>query len=456
MAFVIARLSAVALLAIAGIARGDEARSVLANPDQIALDLRAAEILKLPEIQAEKPSLRALYEADPQAATPDGKARLEKPLDAVMFASVLNAVAGDPARPKIVWDAAAPHRWRGVTIPASGYGFDNPDNVYRQVAIDGAARYEITGRVAPDGPAQESFALYRSLPGSSNGGAKAVREGSPVLGALTVRDLQKAADGSFTITIDHDPADGRANHIQSGDSPDEILIVRDTLSDWASQRPGAVSVRRVGGPAPGPEPTQAGIVRRAIELMRAMVPFWLKYDRDFVFSLPVNAVQAPQKRDGGWGYGAMGRFDLAPDEAMIVTVEPLGARYVGFQIADLWSVAPDYVRRQSSLNNHQARPDADGAFTYVIAATDPGSPNWVDTVGMHAGMLLVRWQELADRSVPADKAVRAVRIVKLKDLATALPETTARISPDRRRDLLKLRAASYERRLFENESPVSK
>ncbi|HLG89426.1 MAG TPA: hypothetical protein VKZ79_19780 [Alphaproteobacteria bacterium] len=58
------RTVAITLLAGSGHA------SVLANPDQVALDLRAAHILNLPQVQAEKTALRALYEADPQAAMP--------------------------------------------------------------------------------------------------------------------------------------------------------------------------------------------------------------------------------------------------------------------------------------------------------------------------------------------------------------------------------------------------
>jgi hypothetical protein len=415
--------------------------AVLANPDQIALDLHAVQILNLPEVQAEKAALRALYEADPQAATPDGRARMEKPLDAIMFNSVLNAVANDPDRPKIYWDGCAPHDWNGTSIPASGYGIDNPDNVYRQVAIDGAARYEIAGKVTASSPAQLSFVLYRTLPGGP-ANASQVREGAPVLGALIDHDIKTGPDGAFTITIDSDPAGDRPNHIRSGDGADEILIIRDTLADWTTQQPTALIVRRVGGPPPKPVPSDSEITKRAIDLMRAMVPFWLKYDRDFIFPIPVNTLGPLQKRDGGWGYATIGHFALAPDEAMVVTVEPLAAKYLGFQVTDLWSVAPDYIHHQSSLNGRQARPNPDGSYTYVIAATDPGVANWIDTVGLHAGMMAVRWQALPDPNVDAAHAVREMKIVKLKDLSD-MP----RVSPDDRRKALAQRVKDYTRRL---------
>src|ERR1019366_1817303 len=204
--------------------------------------------------------------------------------------------------------------------------------------------YEITGRMSPNGPAQESFSLYRTLPGSQSADKAAVREGAPILGTLTTQDIKTAPDGSFTITIDSDPANGRPNHLQSGDNQDEILIVRDTLSDWTKQGPGRLTIKRVGGPAPHPAPTKAEQVDHAIRLMQAMVPFWIKYVDDYIFTRPINQIESPQPRDGGWGYASLGRFELANDEAMVVTVEPLAARYLGFQITDLWSITPEYVR----------------------------------------------------------------------------------------------------------------
>ncbi len=37
------------------------------------------------------------------------------------------------------------------------------------------------------------------------------------------------------------------------------------------------------------------------------------------------------------------------------------------------------------------KPDDDGMVRFVVAYTDPGVPNWLDTTGRPAGFLTVRW-----------------------------------------------------------------
>jgi hypothetical protein len=443
-------LSLLAALSVSAPAEAKSGEPLLGIADQIALDRLAVAIFASPDVRREKAELAKLFEQDPLAATPDGKARIGPALDAIAFASILGAVNDDPYRPVIFWTSTAPQDWGRLKVPASGYGIDNADNIYRQLTIDGRLRYEISGRLRPDGPTQESLLLYRFAPGTRPANDKAEREGSPVLGSLTAADLKTAPDGSYTITIDKDPANGRPNHIQSGDNPDERLIIRNTLSDWTAQTPDRLTLKLVDAGTPKPTPTRAEMTRQSLDVMKIMVPFWIKYAHDYVFNFPSNALPQPTKRDGGWGYGSMGGFDLKPDEGLLVTVAPLGAQYIGFQVADVWTVAPDYKRHTSSLNNHQAAPNPDGSFTYVLSQRDPGICNWIDAVGMRKGIALIRWQELADRSVPADHAILSQRVVKLADLPSALPPGTRMCAAAQRRRQLTDRALSYERRLSAN------
>jgi hypothetical protein len=87
---------------------------------------------------------------------------------------------------------------------------------------------------------------------------------------------------------------------------------------------------------------------------------------------------------------------LRDDEALVVTMNPLGAKYLSFQIADPWSITPDYSRFTNGLNNAQSKTNKDGTYTFVISPRDPGTWNWIDTQGLHMGLLLLRWQELSD------------------------------------------------------------
>ena len=58
-------------------------------------------------------------------------------------------------------------------------------------------------------------------------------------------------------------------------------------------------------------------------------------------------------------YG-QGRFDIAPDEAMIFECEVPRARYWQVALLNFWFETLDHVHHQSCLNGHQMRVDADG------------------------------------------------------------------------------------------------
>ncbi len=46
----------------------------------------------------------------------------------------------------------APHCWHGFEVHRSGYGIDNPDNVYRHTAVDGQSSFVIHGRMPNGAP----------------------------------------------------------------------------------------------------------------------------------------------------------------------------------------------------------------------------------------------------------------------------------------------------------------
>jgi hypothetical protein len=146
------------------------------------------------------------------------------------------------------------------------------------------------------------------------------------------------------------------------------------------------------------------------------------------------------------GLVAVNRFRLKSDEALIITLDALGAKYVGIEVTDPWLRSVDYAQRSSSLNDTQAEVGADGSLTYVLSNQDPGIHNWLDAGGLHDGILLVRW-ELLPEGVQINKAVREIRVVKLSNLAAALPAAVTRIDAAQRQQWLAQRRKSYERRL---------
>jgi hypothetical protein len=60
------------------------------------------------------------------------------------------------------------------------------------------------------------------------------------------------------------------------------------------------------------------------------------------------------------------------DEALVLTLDHIGARYLAVQLASGWLSSLDYLHHTASLNLSQITPNADGTVTLVVAPKDPG------------------------------------------------------------------------------------
>jgi hypothetical protein len=184
----------------------------------------------------------------------------------------------------------------------------------------------------------------------------------------------------------------------------------------------------------------------AAALIGQVVPFWANYFRRFVFSQPPNQIPTPISRDGGWGLSTMAHFALRDEHALVITLNPLDADYFGMQVADPWGLASTYVDRTGSLSLSQVQRNEDGNVTYVIAASNPGVHNWLDTGGLDRGTLVARWQGVTsspDRA-PAVLSARQLPIKALDGLTVKPPQQFSRAAHARR---LHERAKQYRRRL---------
>lgn len=427
----------------AEVSRGGECGPIV-TPGQIALERTANTVFASAALKREQAKLTEFYLADPQGATPAGRATTKRAVASIARAAA-QSVVNNASQSQPMWVVKAPLRMRGVAVARSGYGIDNPDNVYRNIRVDASTYYEISGRLGPGQPVEQHFTLMDSIPGTK----PMTVEAAGFVGTLRSDELETGPDGRFTITIDPTPAAGRKNHIQSRGNGALPLVVRDLFTDWGSQQPIALTVRKISGPDIV-APSLADLSRDAAELLAKIGPFWLAYNNNYIYSKPANAFAAPRLRPGGRGISTSGWFQLQGGEALVVTLDPLGAKSLGFQLTDPWGVAYEYVTRTSSLNNTQASANPDGTITYVIAARDPGIANWLDPSGNGSGIMTLRWQGLPD-GVNPDLAIREIRKAPL----AALPASMARITPAQRRKQLQERAASYWRRTFGSAPSIS-
>ncbi len=413
-------------------------RSPLATPDQQYAESLALRLVELPRIRAAREQARAVLLADPIARTPEGWLGLDRALDQWVLALAMRVVNADPFRPRIVWGVYNPPRiWFGHVYPGAAVAIDNPDNCNREIPIDGDSTYEIRGRFG--NPAMQfmieivtDFEQYSGL--------------GRTMSALTSQSIVTEADGSFILTVDSQPANGRSNHLQS-EPGTNWMFMRDSASDWTKEWTTLSVVRLSGPPAPHVRSEDA-IADDIVRSMPVWIRFWNGFKDDFLGYPEPNRLVGPIGRPGGWGYLFGGRFEIAPDEAVVVTTTDGAANYTGFQISDPWTLSPDPVYRLASLNKSQIRPNPDGTITYVIAANDPGVHNWIDTVGLLQGWMLLRWQGVPSATDPAT-LVLSVKTSKLSDLAETLPQGVPMATLASRSAQIADRISGYARRYIE-------
>ncbi len=357
----------------------------------------------------------------------------------VMFSAAVWSSNQDKLRPKVSCITRLGHPVSGRQIPGSRWGIDNPDSVYRVIPISGDERYEIRGRVGENRMTENYFTLW-----DANMGTVAVLNG---------RTMEVEHDGSFIITVDADPARDRPNHVQSTPESHEFYI-RDVLLNWDRDDPNKLSVQRLGG-APS---TPARTLDEQAEATAAMMAYFANFTGKLshgVYKMAPNDVNLAWSADT---VGAMrnqvyvmGRFDLNPGEAFIVDVSDGGAEYFTVPLSNIWGTTLDIVDRTGSLNKSQSMPNEDGTYTYVIAASDPGVSNWIDSDGLHEGILTLRMAEFGGDSGetgPREDLSARGRVVKLDDLEAEVP-TLRRVSERERATELANRRAAYLRRLPE-------
>ena len=362
----------------------------LYTADQDAAERLALRLIQRTDVRAAREAARHGMLADPVSKTLDGSLGLDRALDQWVLALAMREANGDTADPKVVWNVSNPQRsWFGHVYHGAAVAVDNPDNFNREIPVDGAGHYEIDLRFSSNPP---QFSVVIEMEPEHHAGL------GRNIGALTLQQLLPHCDADGRVTVTVGPESGGPLHLQSEAGRIQIYT-RDSQADW-SQRPAEVTVRRLDQP-PGWEPRGEDVIAAVVVAdMPAWVSFWSSFKDDFLGYPEPNRLVGPNGRDGNWGYLAGGRFAVADDEAVLVTLDPAGSYYTGFQITDPWTIAPDPMLRLASLNKEQCALNADGTVTYAIALADPSIANWIDTCGLHEGWMLTRWQ-----GVPADAAM---------------------------------------------------
>lgn len=292
-----------------------------------------------------------------------------------------------------------------------------------------------------------------------------------ITGSLDSSELRIESDGQFEILVGPQAPTGFTGNFlpsrvtETGSWTAQYLIVRVLFHDWAHEYCPDLHIEQIGQEGRHPRAIDAADaasrMRRAGSIVENQMKFWNEFydvileahgDRngDGATFMPRNGLNAPARANLATGGGqntnvySGGVFDLEPDEALLIeTSVPVQPAYSGFHLSNLWGESLDYANHQSSLNGFQAEPDDDGIVRYVVAAGDPGVPNWLDTTGLRKGFLSFRWTYAQD---PEQLPEISVSTVPLADVRSRMPATTRTVTPDERAAQIAIRQAHVQRR----------
>ena len=452
--------------------------SPLGTPEQLEAERRAAETVNTLPVQFMKLVLQFGWRATAQqqfslVGGPDQENldALNKAVDEYAMGAAFQQQLLNPMTPTAVMQVAPPHIWYGQDVSGSRILYDNPDTIYRFMAVNKTSTYVITGRFTGEMPADTTFSVLTGLSGTT-------------ASVLTGDELECNPDGSFTITVSGSPTGPGPNHIQLTDDT-TLIAVRNTLSDWNTQDPMSLSIERISGPPnslfsqlggfaipfigplvtrtpllttlvslipplPDPPPLLRGAVTAVIMALGLQMeskyiqvatvdPTTGERRQPNVFTNPTRNAEflATQMQSAGY-------FQLDDDQALVLTIDPGGAGYFVVPVTNDWTITDNYWDQQTSLNDSpmQSIANKDGTYTIVVSPTDPGVWNWVSTGGLNQGTISIRFQDLDPNSSPTVSS----RVVTLDQLPSVLPPNTVYATTEDRLEQIALRKSGFNKR----------
>ncbi len=291
-------------------------------------------------------------------------------------------------------------------------GCDNPDAYYQNVSVDPTYTYRIHG---PRGTV--NFLSVGAYSGGFAAGA-----------------AKPGAQGNIT---DNDPsADGYVDIIASVEEPDRLepgqrwlrmeaetstVIIRNFYLDRTAEYPSNLVLECLDAPTPGPGPLTSEVLGRGLTMsgyyVQGIVEMFLGWLRDF--RERPNTLEFLPRNDGADGWGdpnqlfRHGCWSLEPGQALVVHVPAIDAYYWNFQLNNMWEESLDYRWLPVTVNKHTATYEPDGSARLVIAATDPGWGNWIDTAEHSHGTWGLRYNQVVEDIAPTITLVEANELAGL-------------------------------------------
>jgi hypothetical protein len=265
------------------------------------------------------------------------------------------------------------------------------------------------------------------------------RKGPPLRTTNDLDQLAIGADGYFSVIMSAERPEGYTGDWWPLDGRARRLLMRRCACDWKQEVDARVAVNRLDDPGEDMSPQDAA---RRFADMTAWIEGTIQFDMALVRYYRehhgINVLLRSQWIEDAGGLAQQAYYDgihqIDDDEALIVEVPlPTECFYWQILVADDRFATVDWVNRQSSLNDVQARVDADGALRVVISKQDPGVHNWLDKADVPWGIIQMRLYRTSGS--PEARVTR----VPVGEVLEHLPPDTVLVSPAERQEQCRAR-----------------
>ncbi len=285
---------------------------------------------------------------------------------------------------------------RRIVTPTRKFTGDNSDAIYFDAPVSSRHSYLLCGEM--------NGAVYMSV--TLEEGTEDGSLGTRTAGIINDTQFDIDADGRFEIALGGEARERNwlgltpeTSRITTRHYFEEVTCV---AADPA--RVPSMTLRRLDrGTAAPPPPDDASVaagIRRAAQFLRSRT-IGMPQMRESADSVPFLSIVPNQFPEpvvpGDMGLAAidaaysMAPWLLGPDEALVITGRWPRCRMGNVCLWTRFQQTLDYNNRQVSLNRAQTRADAEGNFRMVLAHSDPGCDNWLDTEGRPLGLVFWRF-----------------------------------------------------------------
>ncbi len=286
-------------------------------------------------------------------------------------------------------------------------GADNPDNYYFNAQISGEHEYKITGR--------RNTVHYIGF--FTQNGNYGTTGGLAPCGTLEGDELVLESDGSFEIILSKER---RGKNWLKIEDETGMVMVRQTFLNRFEETPAELEIVNLNGqkaPAPlTPKKIDEGLKTAAMFVAGAPLLFarWAKGFQQHTNELPMFDPETSNAAGGDKNiiyYHS--HWKLNEDEALVIRVTPPGCDSWNFQLNNYWMESLDYRYFNICVSKGTAKYEEDGSVLIVVAHSNPGIGNHIDTCGHHEGTMTWRWYRLEKSEKPVQPHCEVIPLSEL-------------------------------------------